>query len=346
MNAQYRLISGLLIGSFVALASTPAAADRVNVEPGDHFSKTYYVDATGIPYHYSDDVSFTWTVKRKHRIVRTTSEDGWFLRPGKYVFTYRATAKNPPAATATLNTWGWSPCTFTIHSQTTTATTTTEIQSYAGISPRATYLRYFTPYFRDYANPGRFYYGNRFGQRVEFTSAGANEISLSQLPEKGRELISSNRAGLMWAEDGVMVVQSYPDLWQTRTTNGSVTCVTSTESTYTADFSIPQQVAYTSPIAFHMTSVPLDTVLHLSAWKDVLASGSIVKRVRAVNGADVTRREANAVRIHMPMSRVHRIFGTSGVRHMRAEGFETREYDDWVFIGYVNGRVNSIQTYP
>ena len=88
-----------------------------------------------------------------------------------------------------------------------------------------------------------------------------------------------------------------------------------------------------------------DTPLQLTSAKKTIYKSVKTKVVKARNGAGVTAREARAIRVGMSKSEVHRIFGTSGTQMMKADGFETREYDDWVYIGYVNGRVNSIQRY-
>lgn len=343
MSMVRNVLTGLFAIGLVASGAPPIFAAHIDVDPGDYFSKTYYVDATGIPYHFSRKVDIAWTVKRNGRVVRRSDADGWFLRPGKYKFKYRVTAKQAPAQTAPLSDWGWSECNFDITGQTMTATTTTEIAS--GVTPTATSVRYFAQYFRDSLKPGTFYYYNRFVARIEFADAGDREVNVDELPMAGRNRLNSDRAGLIWVDDGIMVVQTYPDFYQTRVTDGTVTCLTSTASIYQQPFSITEQVVGFDPSPFHATSVPLETLLHLSSWKDVLASGSVAKRVRAINGTDVTSREATSIRIGMPKSRVHRIFGTTGTQNMLARGFETREYDGWVFIAYVDGRVSSIQKY-
>ncbi len=76
----------------------------------------------------------------------------------------------------------------------------------------------------------------------------------------------------------------------------------------------------------------------------VLFRGSTRFTVKARNGNDVTRREAHAVGPGDSMARVKTVFGTSGSTEIKgSNGIQVRSYDGWVVIGFLNGRVNTIQ---
>lgn len=87
------------------------------------------------------------------------------------------------------------------------------------------------------------------------------------------------------------------------------------------------------------------TLSRVGGGSKTVTIGERTIQVRRVNGAWVSKREARAISIGMPMARVHEIFGTAGRSGLNSAGFSVRHYDDWITIGYSNGRVQSIQRY-
>lgn len=124
---------------------------------------------------------------------------------------------------------------------------------------------------------------------------------------------------------------------------GAVRCTDAKlKMSYVGQFDVIGDEDYARPFA-DSEGLPRNLALQLQGTPRTLLKKFDVT-VKAVNGSWISSAESRAVKVGMSKNQVHRIFGTKGRQRMVAPGFEIRFYEGGhIVIGYVNGRVNSIQ---
>ena len=124
---------------------------------------------------------------------------------------------------------------------------------------------------------------------------------------------------------------------------GTVRCTDpKTKMTYSGPFDVTNEENYSLPFA-DSDGLPRNLILNLEGTPTKFVRTYDVT-VKANNGSWISSAEAKAVKVGMPKDQVHRIFGAKGRQKMVAPGFEVRFYEGGdIVIGYVNGKVNSIQ---
>lgn len=344
MRVLHRVVAGSVAG-VALMAPTAAQAVTVDVSPGDHFSNRYLVSAR-TPYFDSDVVNEKWTVKRGGKTVKKTRSDGWWLEPGKYRFEYRVTAKKQKSVKP-LGDFEYSvndKCSMSMGDYVTTHEPKTGVFWTGQLPPGASNVRSFAEYHAYGYRPGGYYYDKDF--RSHDVADPGMTFGVDQIPQEERWRFDGDER-FVWVSNGYYAFATYlanqPDV----RARGTVTC-----GSKRYGYSYSGAFAFTRPQSYFdlgnkvtLDDLSSDTPLALKTSKKLVYKSVKTKTVKAKNGSDVTPREARSVRVGMSQTEVHRIFGTSGQQMMKASGFETREYDDWVYIGYVNGRVNSIQRY-
>ena len=345
------LLSRSAAGVAVALGAVlavPTAAQALSVDtsPGDHFSKTYWVDAR-TPFYDSDLVKERWTIKRKGKVVEKTKAEGWWLEPGKYKFEYVVSSKNLKSV-RTLRSFEYTlygeKCSVNVANYVSSQEPKRRVKPSHLMPQGATDVQSFAEYHPYGYRPGGYYYDKNY-VRHEITAPGPI-FDVSQIPEDDRGWFEGDES-FIWVPNGGYAFATYRENQPDVTASGTVSCGSSRYGyQYRGDFMFTRPQSYFD-LGNKVTvdDISSDTPLQLTSAKKTIYKSVKTKVVKARNGAGVTAREARAIRVGMSKSEVHRIFGTSGTQMMKADGFETREYDDWVYIGYVNGRVNSIQRY-
>ncbi len=352
------------VGVLTALAVAPTAqADQGMAKPdvwaGDYFSKTFTVARPSwYPWSRDPHTIEKWTVKRGSEKVAWKPRgnySGGSLAPGRYKMSVliKPDAEFAPA-TATMNKLRWGPWTWTRSLSNLTYTTISHKET------TRTGGEYF--YDREYTKQGTRFWGVYRGScfsddyLTEWPCYYYYDLAFDHV-EVPADQVKPAPNGLPFGEENVFYATDgeyvkTPVVTHTRTVvdeyRGTGTVTMRFErggTTYQAPVTIRDysslQDLQRNPLSYVSSNTRLTLV---KKPPKVLARASTRFTVRARNGNDVTRREAHAIDPGDSMARVTQVFGTAGSLQIKgASGIQVRLYDGWVMIGYLNGRVNSIQ---
>lgn len=358
-------LAGVTLGLAMAVA-VPASAQpagersmgKPTVMPGDYFSTTYRVNAPRRDGGWAREkfVKQTWTVTRSGRSVAWAP--GRALPPGAYRMTMTARPTSDAAPRRTTFAALWSNV-DTRDWQARLVNKRTSVRSHVerkqvwddtvisggvvlpdpdntGSGPRA---------FPVWTDGVTYYY---------FDYDGPDTVVYVQLADT---LVDDSRQRYVLRPDGDHYLNIFKGGYVTR----DVTVIDGYDTAATLQMTYPRMgLQYRAPVAFStgvapnassawIHAIPRNTVVtRLGAAPKRLDRRSVTFTVKARNSRFVTRREARAIRVGMTQQQVARIFGSSGQEDITSPAYEGRRYEaDYrsldIYIGYLNGRVNSIQ---